>query len=264
MTIGFLGLGNMAGAVLRGMIKSGQFKGDRLLGYDRHPEKCQAMQQECGLEVASGVEELTHDSQVLLLCIKPKGLPDLLSGVGPLLQADQTVISLAAGKPLRFYEQYLTHKPQLLRAIPNINARVGQSQTALCASENALEESRQIALKIFSAIGAAVFLEEALLPAYTALSGAGPAFACLFIDALTSAGIKAGLSRPMAQQAACRMLAGSAELVLQSGEHPRALVDQVTSPGGTTIEGVHALSEHGFEHAVQQAIQAVIDKDQRL
>lgn len=264
MKIGLLGLGNMASAVVRGMTTSGQFLTDQVLGYDRHPEKMAALQQECGLKPAASAREVAEQSDLLLLCVKPKGLAGLLQDIGPLLQNKQTVISLAAGKPLSFYQEYFPHHPGLLRAIPNINARVGRSVTALCANKGVSQAESQMAEKIFASLGSVVFLEEHLLSAYTAISGAGPAFAYLFIDALTSAGIKAGLPRQMAQEAACRMLSGSAELVLQSQEHPRALVDQVTSPGGTTIEGVHALSQHGFEHAVLEAINAVIQKDQRI
>ena len=122
----------------------------------------------------------------------------------------------------------------------------------------------QTAAAIFDAVGSVSVLPESRLSAFSAIAGAGPAFAYAFIDALATAGIQAGLPRPLAQQAACAMLLGSAKLVMESGEHPRALIDQVTSPGGTTIEGMHKLAELGFEHAVHEAVRAVMEKEERM
>ena len=155
-------------------------------------------------------------------------------------------------------------KTPLIRAMPNINARAGASVTALCPNPWVTEGMLETARALFATVGSVTLLEEDKLAAFSAIAGAGPAFAYLFVDALASAGIQAGLPRALAQETACLMLEGSARLVLHSGEHPRALVDQVTSPGGTTIEGTQQLARLGFEHAVQAAVRAVIEKDNRM
>ena len=148
--------------------------------------------------------------------------------------------------------------------MPNINARVLAAASGLCGGKNASREQVALVRRMFETVGTVYELPESQFSAFSALGGASGAFIHLYIDALASAGVKAGLPRALAQDVACQAVLGSAKLTLESGEHPIALCDQVCSPGGTTIEGVHTLKRLGFESAVQQAVDAVIEKDRML
>ena len=174
------------------------------------------------------------------------------------------VVSIAAGKPTAYYEAALSGGVPVVRVMPNIAARVGASASAVCGGKNAQEAHLELVRAMFRTVGAVYDLPEKHFPAFGALGGASGAFVFLYIDALASAGVKAGLPRALAQQIAEQTVLGSAQLSQQSAEHPIALMDQVCSPGGTTIEGVHTLKRLGFETAVQQAIDAIIEKDKRL
>ena len=264
MTIGFIGLGNMSGAIIKGLRRKEAFSDTVIYGFDRNENKRDDFREHCGVAVLGSAQEVAKNAGILVLGIKPQGLDALLEGIRENLNPDQLVVSLAAGKTLDYYAQKLGEGMPVVQSMPNINAKAGASCTALCGNSRVSVDMMGQAEAIFAAIGSVTQLPEEKLSAFTAIAGAGPAFAYLFIDALATAGIKAGLPRRLAQQAACEMVEGSARLVAHGGEHPRALIDQVTSPGGTTIEGMHKLAELGFEHAVHEAVRAVIDKNQRM
>ncbi len=264
MTYGFIGLGNMAGAILRGMHRSGAFADDTLCGYNRSERKTLALQEEIGLTPCESAEAVARAADVVVLAVKPQTLCDVLPAIAPLLREAQLVVTIAAGKDTAFYETAFGRAIPVVRAMPNINARVGLSATAVCGGAYAGPEHLETARRMFAAVGEVYPLPEAQLPVFSALAGASGAFIHLYIDALASAGVKAGLARPFAEALACQAVLGAAKLTQESGEHPIALLDQVCSPGGTTIEGVHTLKRLGFESAVQQAIDAIIEKDLRL
>ncbi len=264
MTIGFIGLGNMAGAIIKGLRNSPQFGMAGIIGYDRNPHKQESFLKDFEVQTAQDACEVASTSSLLILAIKPQGMDELLDQIKPCLKTGQLIVSLAAGKTTEYFSNQLGRKVALVRAMPNVNAKAGASMTALCKNSQVSDGQLEAAISVFDAIGSVSVLPESKLSAFSAIAGAGPAFAFAFIDSLATAGIKAGLPRPLAQQAACAMLFGSAKLVMESGEHPRALIDQVTSPGGTTIEGMHKLAELGFEHAVHEAVKAVIDKEEHM
>lgn len=263
-TIGIIGLGNMAGAIIKGLREGRGFQDADLIAFDRHPEKQQDYALRYAVRQAKDACEVVRESEAFILAIKPQGMEELLEKIKPCLKDGQLVISLAAGKSLQFFSDRLSPGQPLVRALPNINAKAGASMTALCQNEFVSASQAELAISIFDAVGSVTLLPESKLAAFASITGCGPAFAYLFIDALATAGVRAGLPRPLAQQAACGMLLGSAKLAAEAGEHPRALIDQVTSPGGTTIEGMHKLAELGFEHAVHEAIAAVIAKEKNL
>ena len=260
MTYGFIGLGNMASAILRGMAKAGVFAENALVGYNPSAAKVQALQAEMPLRACASAREVAEAADVVVLAVKPQVLPE----VAPVVTADKLVVSIAAGKPTAYYEGQLADGVPVVRVMPNIAARVGASASAVCGGKNAQEAHLELVRAMFRTVGAVYDLPEQHFPAFGALGGASGAFVFLYIDALASAGVKAGLPRALAQQIAEQTVLGSAQLSQQSAEHPIALMDQVCSPGGTTIEGVHTLKRLGFETAVQQAIDAIIEKDKRL
>lgn len=259
MRYAFVGLGNMASALLRGMQSSLVFAQAELYGYDRHPEKAEALP----VRFCPSLEELAARADVLILCVKPYSLDDLLDRLRPLLKQSSIIASVAAGKPISWYEERLPGFP-FVRAMPNVNAGVNAGVTAICGGSLASPQHVDLIREIFTAVGKTYVLEEKHFSAFSAIAGAAPAYTYLYMDALASAGVKAGLPKSVALAIAEDTVLGSALLLQKSGEHPAALADRVCSPGGTTIEGLHRLRALGFEHSVYEAIAAVIAKDKAI
>lgn len=259
MRYAFIGLGNMASAIIRGMQSNPVYAHAELYGYDRHPEKAADLP----VTYCSSLEELTSLADVLLLCVKPHSLDELLGKLFPLLRKDCIVATVAAGKPISWYEERLPCVP-FVRAMPNVNAGVNAGVTAICGGKLASREQVELIRDVFAAVGSTYFLEEKHFAAFSAIAGAAPAYTFLYMDALASAGVKAGLPKSTALAIAADMVLGSALLLQKTGEHPAALADKVCSPGGTTIEGLHRLRTLGFESSVYEAIAAVITKDKSI
>jgi pyrroline-5-carboxylate reductase len=259
MRYAFIGLGNMASAILRGMHASPVYAHAELFGYDRHPEKAESLP----VQYCPSLEQLCAHADVLMLCVKPYSLDDLLVKLRPLLNCNCIIASVAAGKPISWYEERLPDLP-FVRAMPNVNAGVNAGVTAICGGSHATADHVALIQGIFDAVGKTYVLEEKHFSTFSAIAGAAPAYTYLYMDALASAGVKAGLPKQVALSIAADMVLGSAVLLQKSGEHPAVLVDKVCSPGGTTIEGLHRLRELGFEHSVYEAIAAVIAKDRSL
>ena len=264
MVYGFIGLGNMASAILRGMAASGAFADDTLCGFNRSEGKTLALWNEIGLVPCRDAAAAAQMADVVVLAVKPQMLPDVLPLVTPEMTKEKLLVSIAAGKPTTYYEAQLPEDVGVVRVMPNINARVGAAASGVCGGKYATEEQVQIVREMFSAVGEVFDVPEHLFAAFMALAGASGAFVHVYIDALASAGVKAGLPRALAEQLATQATLGAAKLTKESDEHPIALCDQVCSPGGTTIEGVHMLKKLGFETAVQQAVEAIIEKDRKL
>lgn len=264
MNYGFIGLGNMAGAIIRGMYRSGSFAEDCISGFNRSTGKTETLAKECGLIPAANVAELTRQCDVIVLSVKPQMMTDILGDVAANLTPGKLVLTIAAGKTLDWYAQYLPDGTPIIRIMPNIAAKVGCAVSSVCGNTFASEEQLQLAEKIFSSVGKTYRIGENMFPAFSAIGGASGAFVYMYIDALTDAGVRAGFPRPMALELATQTVLGSAKLQEQSGEHPIVLMNQVCSPGGTTIEGVLKLRELGFESCVHQGINAIIEKDKKL
>lgn len=264
MLIGFIGLGNMARAIIAGMRDSGAFRNTPILGSDHNEGKRLEMGERWGVTILEDDIAVARQADLLVLAVKPQALPALFERILPIRKPGQCALSLAAGRPLAWLEGALGADVPLIRAMPNVAARVGGSVTALCENGRASAEQKELAAAMFSAVGHAVWMTEERMKAFSTITGAAPAFTFLYLEALASAGLMAGLPKKMALEAAGRMMVGAARLVLETGEHPASLIDQVTAPGGTTIEGMHALKALGFEHAVHEAVKAVMEKERKL
>lgn len=264
MKYGFIGLGNMAGAVIAGMAACGKFKNDYLYGYNRSEGKTLALKEKHGLIPCASAAEVVEKAEVIVLAVKPQVMPSLLDEIGKRISADKTVISIAAGKDTQWYEQRLAKGVPVVRVMPNINAKVKASVTGICGGKYAAQAHIKTADAIFSSVGKVYHIEEKLFPAFSALGGASGAFVLMYIDALAEAGVRAGFARDMAEEIATATVMGSGALAMNSDEHPIELMNKVCSPGGTTVEGVCKLREMRFDAAVQQALQAIIDKDEKL
>lgn len=264
MKYGFIGLGNMAGAIIQGMRRNDAFAAEEIYGINRSAGKTEKLAESCGLIPCESAGELVRTCDVIVLAVKPQVLPEIIGALSENLAPGKLVLSIAAGKTLSWYAERLPEGTPVVRIMPNISAKVGCAVSSICANAAASEEQIAIAERIFASVGEVYRVEEKMFPAFAAIGGAAGAFVYLFIDALADSGVKAGFPRPMATALAAQVVLGAAKLQEQSGEHPIVLMNQVCSPGGTTIEGVLKLKQLGFESAVHQGIDAIIEKDKRL
>lgn len=263
--IGFIGAGNMASAIIRGLVSSGKYKGSDIAVFDICREKAEELSKELSLTLMEGEAEIASQCQQVVLAVKPDVFPTLLSQIGEELKGnDPLVISIAAGKTTQYIASLLPYTPRLIRIMPNINAKVQAAISAFCGNERATAQDKEFILDFCNAFGRGIEIAEKNFSIYSAIGGCSPAFAFMFIDSLARAAVKNGMTKADALETAAQAVLGSAKLILESDEHPWKLVDAVCSPGGTTIEGVCALQENGFEAAVEKAVEASYNKDKRL
>ena len=247
MTYAFIGLGNMAGAILSGMVRSGNFADDTLIGYDADEQKTLFWQREAGLRPAADERSAADMADVIVLAVKPQVLGSVLPRIAPVVDKTKLVLTIIAGKPLQVYADALGQDVPVVRVLPNLNARAGASATAVCANRATSPDQLAIAVRLFEAVGSVVAIDESQAPVFLALAGAAPAFAFLFVDALAAAGVRGGMSRNMAQNAAVDMLLGSATI---TNRRPSPVPPTRCAPRRHHHRGMHAESA-GFEHAVR-------------
>ncbi len=258
--IGFIGTGNMGSALARAAAKSG--RAERLLLSNRSPEKARRLSEELGGEVVDN-RGAAAQAEYLFLGVKPHMLAGMLEGIRDVLSARTdrfVIVSMVAGKDLDGLRQLLGPVP-VIRIMPNIPVSIGGGVTLFTASPEVKEEEKRFLQELLGCSGIVDELEESLLDAATGVTGCGPAFAAMFVEALADGAVACGLPRRKALDYAAGMLKGAAELLLQSGEHPGMLKDRVCSPAGSTIQGVRALEESAFRAAVMNAVIASFEKE---
>ena len=259
--MGFIGAGNMASAIVKGAVEKKAAAPNHIAVYDVDKEKVKALQESCSVHGTASLAELCDRSDMLLAAVKPNVLPDVLRD---LVKIDLPLISIAAGwSAERIKELYGIHK-RVLRVMPNTPLMVGEGMSVLETPCNFSEHELAFAKKLFSAMGKVSFAQVKQMDAVTAVSGSGPAYAFLFIEALADGGVLCGLPRAQALSLAAQTLLGAARMVLDTGENPGALKDAVCSPGGTTIEAVKVLEEYGFRGAVIDAVEQCAKKSEAL
>ncbi len=264
MTVGFIGAGNMAGAIIRGMAGSG-FRGENIWVYDTDETKLTALYADCGVTICPSADSTASGVDALVLAVKPQVLPAVLPMLaGTLHRCRPLVISIAAGKDLASLEEMAGEGLPLVRVMPNINAKVNESISAFCGNRLVDDTHKGMVRRIFEAVGEVIELEERLFSAFSVIASCSPAYTLLYVDALAQAGVKFGIPKPLAIKIASQAVLGTTRLLQETGEHPRALADQVCSPAGTTIAGVCSLQADGFEAAVIAAAQASLDRDNQL
>ncbi|HUR46189.1 MAG TPA: pyrroline-5-carboxylate reductase [Candidatus Saccharimonadales bacterium] len=262
--IGFLGAGKMATALAKGFINAGLVRGEDIIASDVAEGARAAFAKEAGCTITGWNPEVLKFANVLVLAVKPDQVNDLLAESREHFTANHLLISIAAGVTIARMETSLGGGARVIRVMPNTPALVGASASAYAIGKNASPEDSQLAQKLLAAVGVAYPVKESLLDAVTGLSGSGPAYAFLFIEALSDGGVAAGLPRDVATKLAAQTLLGSAKMVLETGYHPSTLRDMVTSPGGTTIEGLHELELGGVRGSIINAVRAASDKSKRL
>jgi pyrroline-5-carboxylate reductase len=261
--IAFIGGGNMAEAIMRGLLR--EDVGVGICVAEINPKRRDELATQFPkVRVVNSAVEAAEWGEVVILAIKPQQAASALDLIEPVVTVDKLVISIMAGIPSSKIEANLTPGCRVIRAMPNTPALIGAGATAVCSGRKASSDDQDLACQIFALTGIAVAVEERLMDAVTGLSGSGPAYVFTFIEALSDAGVKNGLPRDVAARLAAQTVLGAARMVAETGEHPALLKEKVTSPGGTTIAALHVLESGGFRGVVMDAVEAACLKSKEL
>lgn len=258
--IGLIGAGNMAQALIKGWLAGRLLAADGMAASDRDAELLSRVARTHGVATFSSNTELVRWADVVILAVKPQSANGVLREITAQVGPETLVVSIAAGIPTSVLERSLRGGVRVVRAMPNTPALVGAGATALCPGAAATSEDLELTRSLFEAVGLAVLVSEAQMDAVTGLSGSGPAYVSLMIEALADGGVKMGLPKPLALQLAAQTMRGTVELLQQQGVHPAALRDQVLSPAGTTIAGMYALEMGAVRAALMAAVQAAAER----
>jgi pyrroline-5-carboxylate reductase len=264
LRIGFLGAGKMALALAKGIVKAGVAAPEAIIASDVSEGARATFAKEVGCKVAAWNAEVADFSDVLIIAVKPDQVEGLLHELAGKIDDHHLIMSIAAGVTLSKLSATLPAGTRVVRVMPNTPALVGASASAFALGGSASMEDAALTQRIFSGVGVAYQVKESLLDAVTGLSGSGPAYAYLIIEALSDGGVAAGLPRDIATKLAAQTMLGAAKMVLETGSHPGALKDMVTSPGGTTIEGLHELEKGGLRGTLMKAVRAAAEKSKKL
>ena len=261
----FIGTGNMGEALVSGLVSSDSAQPENIICTDISETKLETIAAKYKVVTTKNNVEAIQSSEIVVFAVKPQILASVLKETAEYLDMSKVIISIAAGVPLAAIESCLNKELRLIRVMPNIAAFVKESATAIAAGKNAGETDIHLAKAIFDSVGKSVFIEEnILMDAITGLSGSGPAYIFLMVDALADAGVKMGLSRQDALFLSMQTVLGSAKLLLETKEHPGQLKDRVTSPGGTAIAGIHTLEMGGLRTTLINAVEAATNRSKEL
>ena len=265
-TLAILGTGMMGGALARGLVQAGAMPGSGLRLFDTHESKAIALAANLGpgALAADSAALAIANADLILVAVKPTVVADVLAEIAPFVSPQQLVVSIAAGIRLATMEAILPAGIPIIRTMPNTPCLVGCGATALCRGASATEAHLALAQSLFASVGLSVEVPERLLDAVTGLSGSGPAYVYLMIEALADGGVKEGLTRDTSRLLAAQTVLGAAQMVLSSDQHPAQLKDNVTTPGGTTIAALHVLERAGIRTALIDAVQAAADRSREL
>lgn len=263
-TIGFIGGGNMGGAIMSGLVKTGVFQSENIIAYDVLPGALERLEAEIGVRTTDSLTVLSDEADIIVLAVKPQILPQVLKQYRDSITREKLVISIAAGITMTCLTELLSAEHKLVRVMPNTPAMVGEGMSGVCVNENVSAEETELVMRIFNSFGKAELIPEKLIDAVVGVSGSSPAYVYMFIEALADGAVREGMPRPQAYKFAAQAVLGSAKMVLESGRHPGDLKDMVCSPAGTTIEAVKALEEKGFRAAVMEAVHIAADKNRHM
>ena len=264
LRIGFLGAGQMAMALAKGIVDGGVATAETMVASDRSKDALAAFAEATGGRTSTDNRETLFTSDVVILAVKPAVASVVLEELSGMWRAKTLVVSIAAGVSIETLQSLLDEGQPVIRVMPNTPALIGRGASAFARGQHATDEHAAAASAILSSVGVVEEVDESLLDAVTGLSGSGPAYAYQMIEALSDGGVRQGLPRPLATKLAAQTLLGAAEMVLQTGRHPGELKDAVTSPGGTTIAGLHALEKGGLRGTLMNAVEAATKRSRQL
>jgi pyrroline-5-carboxylate reductase len=263
--IAFLGGGNMAAVLVGGLLNvSNMFEPSEILVTDVSEERLEHLKKTYGIRKHRSNLDAARDADIIVLSVKPQVIETVTGEIAPAVNEKKLVISIAAGVATDKIEKAFSGKPRVVRVMPNTPALVFAGAAAIAGGKNATSGDISFVQNMFKSVGIAVIVEEKLMDAVTGLSGSGPAYVFMIIDALSDAGVKAGLPRQLALELAAQTVYGAAKMVLETKEHPGKLRDMVTSPGGTTIEGLHALEKGKLRATLMNAVEVATARSKEL
>jgi len=263
--IGFIGAGNMAEALINGLISSKLFKSEQILIADIVKKRVDYIKSTYKVSIASDNKQLSKESDIIVLSVKPNHISKVVSEIKAAITSKKILISIAAGIPSTLISKLLKKKSKIVRVMPNTPALVLAGASVLYCNENVTAQEKERVKEIFQSVGIAYTVEdEGLLDPVTGLSGSGPAYVSIFIEALADGGVKMGLPRDMAHKLAAQTVYGTAKMIMEGDDHPAQFKDKVSSPGGTTIEGIHHLEKGGFRSSTISAVEAATRRSKEL
>lgn len=262
--IGFIGAGNMAGAIIGGIVKSNLVKPENVIASAKTMANLEKLQQEYNINVTLDSKEVVKNSDIVFMAVKPNIFDGVLEGVADLIDDKKIVVSIAAGKSIEAIENIIGSDKKIVRTMPNTPALVNEGMSALCPNKNIEDEELKIVKDIFDSFGKSEVVGEYLIDAVIGVSGSSPAYVFMFIEAMADAAVMAGMPRKQAYNFAAQSVLGSAKMVLESGKHPGELKDMVCSPAGTTIDAVKVLENEGMRSAVINAVCACVEKSREM
>lgn len=254
MKLGFIGTGNMASAIMGGIIGKGVIPAEEIIGADMFAPGRERVKEKFGIQVTADNREVAEKAEVMILSVKPQFYADVISGIKDCIRPEQLVITIAPGKTLAWLAEQFGKDVKTIRCMPNTPAMVGEGMTAACPNEHVTEEELAYAKTLLESFGRVQIVPENLMDTVTAVSGSSPAYVFMLIEAMADAAVAGGMPRQQAYQFAAQAVLGSAKMVLDTGKHPGELKDMVCSPAGTTIEAVRILEERGFRSAIIDAM----------
>ncbi|MEM9730461.1 MAG: pyrroline-5-carboxylate reductase [Myxococcota bacterium] len=263
-TLAFVGAGNMAGALIRGLVGTRTVLANQITAADPDDSRLAVLSRDLEVRTTNDNTEAVADADVVLLAVKPQMFGQVLPAIADALRQDALVVSIAAGISTSRIERDLRPETRVIRTMPNTPALVGVGATAVAAGTHATDEDTQMAATLFESVGLVLRVPENQIDAVTGLSGSGPAYVFAMIESLRDAGIREGIEPKTALALATQTVRGAAELLLQRGETPEALRQKVTSPGGTTLAGLKALDDRGFQAALLGAVRAATRRSVEL
>lgn len=264
LRVGFIGAGKMASALARGFVRAGLVESDALCASDVSPATLAAFVRDTGGQAVESNPAVLNAARVVFIAVKPAQVMDVLKEISSHLTQDHVLVSIAAGVPLSRLQEATPTDTHWIRVMPNTPAIVGAAASAFALGTYATAADGELVQNLLAALGLACQVPEPLLDAVTGLSGSGPAYIYLVIEALSDGGVAAGLPRDVATRLAAQTVLGAARMVMETGQHPGALKDQVTSPAGTTIEGLAVLEKAGVRAAFIEAVRAATEKSRLL
>lgn len=262
--LGFIGCGNMATAIIGGAVSSKFLKGEEICVFDVDNSKAEFLNKEYGVNISSIVEDIAENCEFIVLAVKPQVFPVVLPQIKDYVKKS-VVVSIGAGKTLEYIGSFLKCETSVIRVMPNINAKVGASMSAVCKNDCADESTLEFVKGLCKSFGEVMELPESQFPLFGVIAGCSPAYSFMFIDSMAREAVKNGMKKDEALKICAQAVLGSAKMILEDKENnPWALINSVCSPGGTTIEGVAKLQEEKFDTAVMDAVKASLDKDKKL
>lgn len=264
MKLGFIGTGNMASAMMGGILNNQILSVDEVMGSNPGSQKRESVKKQFGIYVTADNNEVVEKADVIVLSVKPQFYEEVISEIREFIRENQIVITIAPGKTLAWLTEKFGKEVKLVRTMPNTPALVGAGMTAMCPNEHMTEEEITYVRTLLESFGRVEIVPEHLMDMVVSISGSSPAYVFMMIEAMADAAVSGGMPRAQAYQFAAQAVMGSAKMVLETGKHPGELKDMVCSPGGTTIEAVRTLEEYGFRSGIIEAMKVCEEKSKSM